>query len=125
MGCNSDYMKSSQYELELSHVACLLDEFDGKKTIDDNHWNGYHPKVYGVGDVDGDKMVAKLCKKLQSATNVASYSLEMQIWWRDHKNADRKRLRAEIKSQKTKKEKASAIAKLTPHERKILASEVC
>ena len=117
MPCDSSYMEANGLEIRLSQVACLLDELDGKE-IDQHHWRGYHPRVYSQR-VDGDKMVAKLCKRLQSV-DVKNYSLEMQIWWRDHQAADRARVEEELAAATDAKAKAAAIAKLTPHERKLL-----
>lgn len=80
MPCNSDYLEANDYERELSRVACLLDELDGKP-IDQSHWRGsagpYHPAVYSrcITKEDADRM----------------YSLEMQMWWRDHQAADKAR----------------------------------
>jgi hypothetical protein len=110
-------MEANWLEIRLSRVACLLDELDGKE-IDQHHWRGYHPSVYSQR-VDGDKMVAKLCERLQSV-DVKDYSLEMQIWWRDHKAADKARIKSELAAAKDAKAKKAAIAKLTPHERKLL-----
>ena len=117
MPCDSSYMEANGLEIRLSQVACLLDELDGKG-FDQAHWQGYHPRVYNQR-VDGDKMVAKLCKRLQSV-DVKDYSLEMQIWWRDHQAADRARAEEELAAAKDAKAKKAAIAKLTPHERKLL-----
>lgn len=119
MPCNSDYMEPVSYEIELSRVACLLDELDGKKTINKSHWEGYHPKVYNNQRLDGDKLVALLCKRLQNI-NVSKQSLEMQIWWRDHQLADKKRLEKELKAKKNQADKEKALKKLTPYERKLL-----
>jgi hypothetical protein len=103
----------------LSKVACLLDELDGKKTINRDRWDGYHPRVYNNHKVDADAMVAELCSRLQKV-NVRKCSLEMQIWWRDHQEADRKRAKASMKKAKTEKQRRAALAKLTPHERRLL-----
>ena len=84
MPCKSDYLEADGKEVELSRVACLLGEFDGKP-IDKSHWRGYHPAVYNK-QVDGDAMVSELCERLQMV-DVTKYSLEMQIWWRDHQAA--------------------------------------
>ncbi len=90
MPCNSDYMAANGYERELSRVACLLDELAGK-TWERSHWNGYHPRVYNKADRSmGDQMVRELCSALQER-DVTQYSLEMQIWWRDHQAADKAR----------------------------------
>jgi hypothetical protein len=118
MPCDSSYMEANGLEIRLSQVACLLDELDGKE-IDQHHWRGYHPLVYCRLRLDGDKMVAALCKRLQSV-DVKDYSLEMQIWWRDHQAADKARVEAELAAATDAKAKEAAIAKLTPHERKLL-----
>lgn len=118
MPCNSDHLMASHKEREMSKVACLLDELGGKKKINRDHWDGYHPRVYNER-VDADAMVAELCSKLQSV-DVSEYSLEMQIWWRDHQEADRRRAKAAIARAKTDKQRRAAMSKLTPHERKLL-----
>ena len=105
-------------ERELSKVACLLDELDGKKKLNRDHWRGYHPRVYSQR-ADADALVAELCSRLQGV-DVSECSLEMQIWWRDHKEADKKRAADAIAKAKTEKQKRAALKKLTPHERKLL-----
>jgi hypothetical protein len=117
MPCNSDYMEAAKEEIQLSQVACLLDELDGKP-INPHHWAGYHPNVYNR-IADGDRLVAELCCRLQT-TDVTKQSLEMQIWWRDHQAADKARLEREIAENKLESDKAKALAKLTAYERKIL-----
>lgn len=118
MPCNSDHLRSTHLEVEMSRVACLLDELDGKKKINRDHWDGYHPRVYSK-NIDPDEMTAELCSRLQGV-DVSKCSLEMQIWWRDHKAADKKRVEKELKNAETAKQKKAALAKLTPHERKLL-----
>lgn len=119
MPCNSDYMAANGYEQELSRVACLLDELEGRP-IDRGHWNGYHPCVYGKATrAAGDKMVRKLCEALQNR-DVTQYSLEMQIWWRDHQEADKARCEQDLAKAETDAEREAALAKLTPHERQVL-----
>lgn len=119
MPCNCDYMKPSSREIELSHVACLLNELDGKKWKR-SYWEGYHPAVYcQFGSKLADQMVAQLCERLQSC-DVTKYSLEMQIWWRDHQEADKKRIARELREQKTTAKRKAALEKLTPRERKLL-----
>ena len=117
MPCNSDYMEATGKEVALSQVACLLDELDGKP-IDRSHWRGYHPAVYNRS-VNGDEIVAELCRRLQSV-DVTKQSLEMQMWWRDHKAADKARLENEIARQKSEADKVAALAKLTDYERRLL-----
>lgn len=88
MGCDSGYMNPFSKEIEISKVACLLDELDGLPW-NKAHWSGYHPKVYGKS-FNADAMVSELCSRL-SGVDVAKHSLEMQMWWRDHQRADAER----------------------------------
>lgn len=118
MPCDCSHLEATHKEREMSRVACLLDELDGKKKINRDHWNGYHPRVYSQR-VDADAMTAELCARLQGV-DVGDYSLEMQMWWRDHQEADKKRAKDAVEKAKTEKQKKAAIAKLTPHERKLL-----
>lgn len=118
MPCDSSHLEATHKEREMSMIACLLDELDGKKRINRDHWRGYHPRVYNQR-VDADEMTAELCSRLQSL-DVSRCSLEMQIWWRDHQEADRNKAKAAIAKAKNDKQKKAALAKLTPHERKLL-----
>jgi len=67
----------------------------------------------------GDRIVQELCDALQ-ARDVAQDSLEMQIWWRDHQTADKACVERALAQTKTDAERDAALAKLTPHERKVL-----
>ena len=120
MPCNSDYMNASSIEIEMSRVACLLDELAGKKWTQSD-WDGYHPAAYGKAWSKDfrDKMVAELCSALQGVV-VGDYSLEMQMWWRDHQEADRVRVAREMKEIERESARSEAIAKLSPYERKLL-----
>jgi hypothetical protein len=112
-------MAANGYESELSQVACLLDELAGQKW-DRSWWDGYHPRVYCKADrTKGDQMVRELCAALQSR-DVTQYSLEMQIWWRDHQAADKARCEGDLAQAKTAAERDAALAKLTPAERRLL-----
>ena len=117
MPCNSDYLESSSKEKLLSQVACLLDELDGKP-LDKDHWRGYHPAVYNK-QINSDELVSELCSRLQSV-EVKEYSLEMQIWWRDHQQADKERLEHELNRKKKESDRKAAIEKLTDYEKKLL-----
>ena len=120
MPCNSDYLDPNGFEVELSRVACLLDEISGKKW-ENPHWSGFHPAVYCkvIGKAKADKMVDQLCKALQEV-DVTKYSLEMQLWWRDHKAADEKRIQAQIEADAQQVDREAALAKLTDYERQLL-----
>lgn len=92
MPCNGDYLKPDNIEIDLSKVYQLLDELNGKK-LPKNYGNGFDKRVYNKGfdKKDLDEKVKELCSRLKKELDVTKYSLELQIWWRDHKKADRKR----------------------------------
>jgi hypothetical protein len=97
MPCNSDYLDPTQTEVEASKVAALLQEI---KTGELPVWfgNGHHPSVYNKATKDDlDRMVQELCHKL-SKEDVSLFSLEMQMWWREHKRADLRRVLKEKRS---------------------------
>lgn len=121
MPCNCDYMNANELEKELSQVACILDEVKLGKEIDKNHWEGYHPSVYQkpLTKKQADAMVEELCAILQKK-NIKKFSLEAQVWWRDHQIADKKRIENELQSLKEKKARALALHKLSQYERKLL-----
>lgn len=123
MPCNSDYMNASSREIALSQVACLLDEIEGKP-IDRSHWQGYHPQVYSrsINKAEADAMVARLCSFLRDA-DVTRYSLEMQMWWRDHLKADQARIEQERRDANAEAARKAALSKLSPEERKALGLE--
>ena len=120
MPCNCDYMNSTGLEREISRVYCLLEEIETGKPVDtkSGNWDGYHPSVYGqpVGRKQGDEAVARLCGILRKTRNIKKYSLEMQMWWRDHQEADRARERRERKDAEQKALAKSAMQKITKEE---------
>lgn len=120
MPCNSDHMEPNNLEIELSKVYDLLDELRTGK-LAENYGSGFNEKVYNQGFQKNhlDAKTAELCKKLQKE-DASNYSLEMQIWWRDHLKADKERIKKEIAEKKTSEERRIALSKLSPHERKLL-----
>lgn len=119
MPCDSSHMESSDIEMELSRVLCIHDELDGK-TFDKSDWDGYHQNAYNKASrIRLDEETSRLCSRLQTA-DVGKLSLEAQIWWRDHQEADRKRVEREMAKARTEEERAEALSKLTPHERRLL-----
>ena len=120
MGCNSDYMEANQSEKNLSVVYGLLDELENGK-LPSNFGNGYDKRVYnkGLSKEHLDEKTEELCGKIQN-TDVSKFSLEMQMWWRDHQKADKDRLEKEMSEQKDKEAKEIALSKLSDYERKLL-----
>ena len=116
MPCNSEYLRASSGEKTASMVACFIDETEGRSWTRAD-LDGYHPRVYNkpVGREELDGMVSELCSRLEGQ-DVTRYSLELQIWWRDHQIADAARLAAEA----TEAERQAALDKLTHRERQVL-----
>ena len=94
MPCNSDHMNASPREVKASRLACLLGELKGY-AWSRHWWDGYHPEVYNRHPgPDPDEMAQELCSQLRTL-DVTKFSLELQIWWRDHQAADAKRIEQE------------------------------
>ena len=123
MPCNSDYLCASRRELEMSRVCCLLDELKTGNPVDTSsrEWDGYHPKIYNKsrGKAVDDALVATLCRRLKNVY-VPDYSLEMQIFLRDHAKADLERQKKDTADKKAEEERKRVLSKLTPAERKLL-----
>lgn len=122
MPCNSDYMEASGYERNATAVYQLLDELDGRPFDPREFASGYDKRVYNKS-VDLDAITRKLCAKL-STVDVSKYSLEMQVWWRDHQLADEERKATEARIAKKRALADAAMAKLTKEERMALGFEV-
>jgi len=93
MPCDSSYMEPHREEIDLSRVYQLLDELDGG-TIDKRAWEGYDKRVYDNSNNTTEQLdakVAELCKRLEGVVDITKYSLELQMWWRDHQIADKRK----------------------------------
>ena len=120
MPCNSDYMEANQNEKNLSVIYGLLDELETGK-LPSNFGDGYDKRVYNkrLSKEHLDEKTEELCSKLQNS-DVSKFSLEMQIWWRDHQKADKDRLQKEMSEQKDNEARNIALSKLSDYERKLL-----
>ena len=122
MPCNSDHMEADDQEIRASQMWALIDELDGKGAPTPESWRGYHKKGYNkINDLA--TLARTLCERLQrleSLGGIDKCSFEMQMWWRDHQEADLRRIKAEIQAKKNEVERKAALAKLTAHERKLL-----
>jgi phage-related minor tail protein len=113
-------MEPTNYEKNISMVAYLLDEINGVAVKTRDYASGMHPLVYGKATKElGDSLTDKLCTILRQ-TDVSKYSLEMQIWWRDHQIADKKRIESDLKNKQKAEDREKALSKLSPYERKLL-----
>lgn len=107
MPCNSDYLNATDSEKNLSVIYGLLDELD-TGVLPSNFGSGYDDRVYNkhLPKQHLDEKTEELCGKLQQV-DVSKFSLEMQVWWRDHQKADRERLNKEIEKRSTQKKEMS------------------
>jgi hypothetical protein len=122
MPCRCDYLEPNSREIEMSKVLALLEEFE-TGTLPGFYGVGTYQPVYNHTSQEGlDKATADLCSRLQqiSKEDLKEKSLEMQMWWRDHQMADKKRLEEELGEAKKEEEKEKALKKLTPYEKKML-----
>jgi len=122
MPCDGSYMNPTELEKNLSQVYGLLDELKTGKLSKD-YGSGYDNRIYnkGLKQEHLDKKVAELCSAItKSKFKITKYSLEMQVWWRDHQKADKERLKKEAKEEKDAVARKKALAKLTPAEKKLL-----
>lgn len=85
MPCDSSHLEHTAREAESGRVLELLKEVDGKR------FNHKKPSYYGTPDtLDAD--TARLCAWCRAhEARIPSMSLELQIWWRDHKDIDARR----------------------------------
>ena len=123
MPCSMQDMRPEHHEVEMSRVMSCIDEIIKGGEMNRKHFRGYHPLVYQktlIGKKEGDKLTKKLCSAIQKIEDISEYSLELQMWWRDHQEADKARLEKELKEAEEKKAKEEALKKLTKYERELL-----
>lgn len=78
-------------------VECLLDELNGIDRSDIIRAPWKHPAARAVENMGhGESRTALLCERLRNL-DVTRYSLELQLWWRDHKKRDAARVQRQLK----------------------------
>ena len=121
MPCDSSYMNATPDEVALSKLCCFIDEINGVP-YGEFHPDGYHPRAYNTGfngsqcRALADEWTSELCARLRKS-DVTKYSLELQIWWRDHQIDDKDRERRVQAEKEQRIFKESALAKLTDEEK--------
>lgn len=125
MPCDSSHMQATGEEKTASMLIVLLDELDGQGPPNPRTYgNGYDPRTYNMGEKapTSHEMARELCERLQAMKpeTIARHSLELQMWWRDHQEADRERIAFEMRRIRDDEVRAEALAKLTPYERALL-----
>lgn len=116
MPCRSEYLEPTDLEREAGRLRLLLDEVLSRQPVNPEEYRRAVIRNATKAEVDG--LTAELCAKLQQAEAPQEFSLELQIWWRDHQAADD--AREAQQAQQRRDAKAAALAKLTPHERELL-----
>jgi len=118
MPCDSyGYCGPTAREIEARRVASLLQEVNGE---------AYDHKTIAsllVGDSDLDVKTERLCeycRQIDATDDIAKFSLELQIWWRDHRALDAQREEKARVDSLRESVRQNALAKLTPAERKAL-----
>ena len=125
MGCRNDYQEPNELEIENSKVLAITAELTSGK-LPSWFGEGSHKSVYNISSRETlDANTAALCSTLRGIekkypAKLKKMSLEAQIWWRDHKAFDRKRIAAERKEKSDAKIKAQALAKLSKKEKEVL-----
>jgi hypothetical protein len=93
MPCRSDYMDPTPADIKLGTLLCIKEELD----------NGVAD--YSKAGCRGEQSIANLdaltdmiCTRLKRCVDpgVSVYSLELQMWWRDHQAADARREQEKI-----------------------------
>lgn len=116
MPCNCDYMEPNEREINHAKIIALIEELD-TNILPKYFYNTTASKVYNNTNnekFNNDGRI--LCSRLKNV-NVNNYSLEMQIWWRDHQKADEIRLKKEEDEKQNKLIRLNALNKLTNAEK--------
>lgn len=125
MPCRCDDYEQPKLNHELSKVCCLLQEIDHGNFDVYDYWGGTHPTVYNrnISNDKADDLTSELCAKIQKIekeSELSNYSLELQIWWRDHKKQDKLRIQEELDKKYEEDAKERALRKLSAYEKKLL-----
>lgn len=123
MPCRCDDFDPPMYHLTASRLFMLVDEVKGKGPPDpDKYLSEIDNRVYKSDYKELDKMTAFLCKKLNDTPKktISNYSLELQLWWRNHQIVDARRKKVEEERARINELKQKALSKLTDEEKKAL-----
>ena len=74
-------------------------------------------------DIHNGPVAEILCKSLQeheARGEMGCFDKATLEWWEEHKKRDKLRVEQDMKVARTEKQKATALKKLTPYERKLL-----
>jgi len=102
-------MEPTALEIEIRRLCYFVDEVNGIKHSFGINSCGY-TVPYSTSECTqelANKLTETLCSFLKKNGSLG-YSLEMQIWWRDHQNKDKRREKAEKQKLKATKDKQKA-----------------
>lgn len=103
-------------------VECLLDELNGvdRSSIIRTPWK--HPAANAVASLrQENSRTALLCERLRKL-DVTRYSLELQLWWRDHKKWDSARVQRQLKEAANAGERDKVLDGLSQYERDLVGA---
>lgn len=86
MPCDSSHMEPTRAETLCGTMAVILEELDGTPMTPDRYRNaGMHPRTYDKSP-NVDEWTRSLCERFKQLgpMEIATLSLEAQMWWRDH-----------------------------------------
>ena len=111
----------SEVEMKMHKLRLLMEEYRTGIHVDSElYCADGHAVIEGHTQRDLDHSTRLLCSRMREEQNISKYSLEMQIWWRDHQIADKKREEEMLEDVKRRSIKETALSKLTREEREIL-----
>lgn len=100
-------------------VECLLDELNGVDRSDIIRQPWKHPAASDTYFAKhSDSRTALLCERLRKE-DVAKRSLELQMWWRDHKKRDKARVMQLLADARERGTVDDAVDGLSAYEREL------
>ena len=113
MPCESAYMAPSKREKEADRLYWLRREIEQEMPPNSDEY-GSGCAGHPTHSIDADtRFICSHMEQVEKDGKLGDYSLEMQIWWRDHKEVDRKRRVEEQEEARNKKVVDDVMAKLS------------
>lgn len=113
MPCYTD--PPTRAEMEAGRLRELMHEVNGNK-FDHKHAGCGNPREVQTFT----RILCEACKAIDAQGRMGAYSLELQLWWRDHQEQDARHEREQREAAAREEAKQRAMAKLTPEERAAL-----
>lgn len=130
MPCNCDHLEPTHAEENSREVAQHIVWLAGKLDfLVADYVKSAAKHIYG-NTAKLEEMTVKLCNlcQLPEADEIIYNARDKKArrladWWEKHQAADKKRVKKELAEAKDEQDRQKALAKLTPHERKLLGFE--